>query len=177
MSAWPARMSPVTLPFSPMMSVSEDEMSPLRRPFSMRVPLKEYRPSISESSSMKAVRPFLPMELRFRVHMSMETRAPTGPSRGAAGSIRASLPPPPPWRPVSGRPQGPRFALPEVDWLHDRTRLEGYSTARPCRVTGVVACKLCGCQRLPLGSPHARYLRAKQGRLLTLREPAKYDRK
>jgi hypothetical protein len=37
---WPARMSPVTLPRYPMMSVSVEVMSPLKRPFSMTVPLK-----------------------------------------------------------------------------------------------------------------------------------------
>src|SRR6266508_2349968 len=59
-STRPARISPLTMALSPMMSVSVDEISPLKRPFSMTVPLNVYRPSISEPSSMKAERALRP---------------------------------------------------------------------------------------------------------------------
>src|SRR4030095_10740693 len=57
MSTCPARMFPFMTPLSPMINMSVDEISPLNRPFSMTVPLNVYRPSISEPSPMKAVRP------------------------------------------------------------------------------------------------------------------------
>src|SRR4029434_3380768 len=56
-------------PLSPMINMSVDEISPLNRPFSMTVPLNVYRPSISEPSSMKAVRPLRLMGLRLRLNM------------------------------------------------------------------------------------------------------------
>ena len=52
----PARMVALTTPFSPMIRVSLDEISPVKLPLSMTVPLNVYLPSISEASSMKALR-------------------------------------------------------------------------------------------------------------------------
>src|SRR5207237_8755587 len=58
-STTPARTEALTLPFSPMMRLSLVTISPLNLPFSMTVPLKVYLPSISEPSSMQAVRSLL----------------------------------------------------------------------------------------------------------------------
>src|SRR6266478_1696446 len=69
-STCPARISPLITPLSPMISISVVEISPLNRPFSMTVPLKVYFPSISEPSSMKAVRPLLPAGFRLRLNMA-----------------------------------------------------------------------------------------------------------
>ena len=51
-STIPARMEAWTTPFSPMISVSFDQISPVSLPFSMTVPLNVYFPSISDASSM-----------------------------------------------------------------------------------------------------------------------------
>src|ERR1051326_7682008 len=56
MSTMPALICACTMPFSPTISVSVDAISPRNLPFSMTVPLNVYLPSISEPSSMKAVR-------------------------------------------------------------------------------------------------------------------------
>src|SRR5439155_1264496 len=52
----PARIEALTTPFSPMMRVSFETISPRKRPFSMTVPVNVYFPSISEPSAMNAVR-------------------------------------------------------------------------------------------------------------------------
>src|SRR5216117_676845 len=52
----PARIVVWAMPFSPMMTVSEHVISPRTVPFSMTVPPNVHFPSISEPSSMKAVR-------------------------------------------------------------------------------------------------------------------------
>ena len=49
-------MEALTTPFSPMMRLLLVTISPRKRPFSITVPLKVNLPSISEPSSMKAVR-------------------------------------------------------------------------------------------------------------------------
>src|SRR5918995_37178 len=56
MRTTPAWMAACTMPFSPMMRVSVDAISPRNLPFSITVPLNVYFPSISDPSSMNAVR-------------------------------------------------------------------------------------------------------------------------
>src|SRR5262245_53830365 len=56
MSTIPALIVAWTTPFSPTMRVSVDAISPRNFPFSITVPLNVYFPSISDPSSMKAVR-------------------------------------------------------------------------------------------------------------------------
>src|SRR3972149_563946 len=63
----PARSVALTPPRSPMISVSVEAISPWNFPFSMTVPLNVYFPSISDPSSMNAVRlPRWADEVRFR---------------------------------------------------------------------------------------------------------------
>src|SRR5687767_3163786 len=52
----PALIVALMTPFSPTISVSVDEISPRNFPFSITVPLNVYFPSISDPSSMNAVR-------------------------------------------------------------------------------------------------------------------------
>src|SRR5207245_2970531 len=78
-STIPARTVALTLPFSPMMRLSLEAISPLNLPFSMTVPWKVYLPSISEPSSMKAVRSLLRLAgllLRHRIALSRRGRLP-----------------------------------------------------------------------------------------------------
>src|SRR5215813_2106845 len=107
---------------------------------------------------MKAVRPFLPMELRCRFHMAKGSRR-SYRTRGHASTAFDRPLPRYPWlrsRIVASSPAltpraraspGLRFALPEVDLLLERTRLEGSSTAPGPAGYRFVACKVCGCQR------------------------------
>src|SRR5207245_5596483 len=78
-STIPARTVALTLPFSPMMRLSLEAISPLNLPFSMTVPWKVYLPSISEPSSMKAVRSLLRLAgllLRHRIALARRGRLP-----------------------------------------------------------------------------------------------------
>src|SRR5438128_1123337 len=78
-STTPARTVALTLPFSPMMRLSLVTISPLNLPFSMTVPWKVYLPSISEPSSMKAVRSLLRLAgllLRHRIALARRGRLP-----------------------------------------------------------------------------------------------------
>src|SRR5262245_16155483 len=76
----PARTVALTTPFSPMIRLSLELISPLNLPFSMTVPLKVYLPSISEPSSMKAVRSLLlrlgSLLLRHRMSSPSRSRLP-----------------------------------------------------------------------------------------------------